>query len=39
MKFTLSWLKRHLETTGTIGEIAEAEPILSVEPIDARPHL
>jgi phenylalanyl-tRNA synthetase beta chain len=36
MKFTLSWLKRHLETTATIGEIAEAMTMagLEVEHVD-----
>ncbi|HVN01726.1 MAG TPA: phenylalanine--tRNA ligase subunit beta, partial [Caulobacteraceae bacterium] len=31
MKFTLSWLKRHLETTATIGEIAEAMTMAGLE--------
>src|SRR5580658_344301 len=31
MKFTLSWLKRHLETNATIGEIAEAMTMAGLE--------
>ena len=31
MKFTLSWLKDHLETTATVDEIAEALTDLGLE--------
>lgn len=31
MKFTLSWLKDHLETTATLGEIAEAMTMAGLE--------
>src|SRR5579862_87410 len=31
MKFTLSWLKDHLETTASIGEIAEAMTMAGLE--------
>ncbi|CAM3561807.1 phenylalanine--tRNA ligase subunit beta [Paracoccus nototheniae] len=31
MKFTLSWLKEHLDTTATLGEIAEALTDLGLE--------
>ncbi|MEE9329777.1 MAG: hypothetical protein V3V30_06525, partial [Parvularculaceae bacterium] len=36
MKFSLSWLKRHLETTATLDEIVEAmvQVGLEVEEID-----
>ena len=36
MKFTLTWLKRHLETQATVGEIAEAMTMagLEVEHVD-----
>ena len=31
MKFTLSWMKKHLETSATVDEIAEALTDLGLE--------
>ncbi|HEY2483266.1 MAG TPA: hypothetical protein VGI30_13885, partial [Caulobacteraceae bacterium] len=31
MKFTLSWLREHLETTASLGEIVEAMTMAGLE--------